>query len=186
MRHLTLLVDMDDTIEDLTTPWVNSLNQTHGTSVQKKDINDWNLSIAFPSLSKDQIFAPISTAELWKRVTPLPGAPEYLKKLIDDGHKVVIVTASSHESISFKLKYVLFEYFPYLSMKDVIVASQKQLIKGDVMVDDAPHNLEGGEYFKILITAPHNRKYNASENGMVRADHWSDIYNIISEYARKE
>ena len=54
------------------------------------------------------------------------------------------------------------------------------------MVDDAPHNLEGGEYFKILITAPHNRKYNASENGMVRADHWSDIYNIISEYARKE
>ena len=68
----------------------------------------------------------------------------------------------------------------------MIVAAKKQMIRGDVMVDDGPHNLEGGDYIRILMNAPHNRSYNAEEHGMIRAFSWREIYGIISEIACNE
>lgn len=186
MKKLTILVDMDDTIENLCETWVAFLNETHGTTVHTDDIHDWDMTKAFPTIEKSQVYDPLFDENMWKRVTPLPGAVEYLKRLIDDGHKVVIVTASHQNTVAMKLNNVLFRYFPYLATKDVIVTSQKQLVCGDVMIDDAPHNLEGGNYYGILVTASHNRAYDATANGFVRADTWEEIYNIVCDYARKE
>ena len=186
MRNLTILVDMDDTLENLSKEWIASLNEVHGTSVCSDDVREWNMTKAFPTVEKSQVFAPLFDENMWKKVVPLPGAVEYLKRLIDDGHKVVIVTASHQDTVAMKLNNVLFRYFPYLSTHDVIVTSQKQLICGDVMIDDAPHNLEGGNYYGILVTASHNRTYDATTNGFVRADTWEEIYNIVCDYARKE
>lgn len=176
---------MDDTIENLLETWVSFLNETHGTKVHKDDIDDWDISKAFPTIDIQQVYAPLFNENMWKRVKPLPGAVKYLKRLIDDGHKVVIVTASHQDTVAMKLNNVLFKYFPYLSTNDVIVTSQKQLIRGNILIDDAPHNLEGGGYFGILVTSPHNRAYDADANGFVRADSWEEIYNIVCDYAQK-
>lgn len=108
-------------------------------------------------------------------------APYFLEKLIADGHKVYIVTSSIYQTIQSKLEYVLFRYFPFINEKDVIITHHKQLIAGDVLVDDGVHNLEGGSYMKILMDAPHNRAYNAEENGMYRAMGWHEIYELISQ-----
>lgn len=186
MKKLTILVDMDDTVENLCETWVEFLNETHGTTVHKDDIHDWDMSKAFPTIEKQQVYDPLFNENMWKMVTPLPGAVEYLKRLIDDGHKVVIVTASHQNTVAMKLNNVLFRYFPYLTTSDVIITSQKQLVCGDVMIDDAPHNLVGGNYYGILVTAPHNRAYDAESNGFIRADTWEQIYNIVCNYARKE
>lgn len=40
MRHLTILVDMDDTIENLAEAWVDYLNARHQTSTSLSDITD--------------------------------------------------------------------------------------------------------------------------------------------------
>ena len=186
MKKLTILVDMDDTIENLCETWAAFLNETHGTTVRTEDILDWDMTKAFPTIERSQVYDPLFNEEMWKRVTPLPGAVEYLKRLIDDGHKVVIVTASHQNTVAMKLNNVLFKYFSYLTTKDVIVTSQKQMVCGDVMIDDAPHNLKGGSYYGILVTAPHNRACDATANGFVRADTWKEIYNIVCNYARKE
>ena len=179
---------MDDTIENLGETWVAYLNEKYGTSVKRCDVTDWDISKSFPSISKHEVFAPLFDKKMWKRVKPLPGAVEYLKRLMDDGHKVLIVTASHQNSVAIKLNHVLFKYFPFFTYKDVIVTTQKQLINGDIMIDDAPHNLEGGKYFGILVSAPHNRSYDAEKNGFVRADNWDEIYKIVCDYAnaRKE
>jgi len=49
----------------------------------------------------------------------------------------------------------------------------------DFLLDDGTHNLEGGNYNKILFTAPHNKSYDTYKNNMYRADCWKDVYNII-------
>ena len=108
------------------------------------------------------------------------------KFVIDNPEPFIINYKFDNPPVAMKLNNVLFRYFPYLTTKDVIITSQKQLVCGDVMIDDAPHNLEGGKYFSILVTAPHNRAYDATANGFVRADRWDEIYNIVCEYARKE
>lgn len=60
------------------------------------------------------------------------------------------------------------------------------MIRGDILIDDAPHNLVGGDYVKILMTANHNRSYDASANGMIRVIDWLDIQNCISAVAHAD
>ena len=52
-----------------------------------------------------------------------------------------------------------------------------------MLVDDGVHNHIGGDYLKLLYTAPHNRAYNAEENGMTRVNSWKEVYAIISTLA---
>lgn len=68
--HITLLVDMDDTIENLLPAWAEWLNRKHGTSVKPDDITDWNVQKFFPSLTKDDVYAPLYEDEFWGTVQP--------------------------------------------------------------------------------------------------------------------
>lgn len=186
MKKLTVLIDMDDTIENLCEVWVEYLNELYGTNVHLNDIKEWDMTKAFPTIDSQKIYKPLYDERLWKRVTPLPGAVETIKRIIEDGHKVVIVTVSHQDTVSMKLNNVLFKYFPYLSMNNVIITSQKQLIHGDILIDDALHNLEGGQYMKLLFDAPHNRSYSVSDNDMVRVHNWDEIYNIVRDISERK
>lgn len=183
MKRLTVLIDADDTIENLCEVWVNFLNEKYGTSVLLSDIKEWDMTKAFPTISPVKVFEPLFDENLWKRVAPLPGAVEYVKKIIEDGHKVIIVTSSHPGTVNPKWEYVLSKYFPYISSHDVIFASQKQLIKGDVMVDDAPHNLVGGDYIKLLYDAPHNQSFDTELHCITRVYNWAEVYFAINYIA---
>ena len=54
-------------------------------------------------------------------------------------------------------------------------------VRGDVLIDDGIHNLEGGNYRTILFTAPHNRFYDAEANGMIRVHTWEEVVRIIDD-----
>ncbi len=186
MNKLTVLVDMDDTLTDLLGAWVNYLNIQYGLNVDPNSITDWDIARFFPSLTKEQVMRPINDGKLWMFVKPKPHAAEYLRKLLDDGHRVMVVTASEYETLAVKMNLVLFKYFPFLSWNDVIITSSKQMIRGDVLVDDGVHNLVGGSYAKILVTAPHNRSFDAKKNQMQRAAGWEEIYRMICCLAQQQ
>lgn len=48
-----LLIDADDTIEDLLSAWLKSLNDKYGTNVCNDEITDWDVSKFFPTLTKE-------------------------------------------------------------------------------------------------------------------------------------
>lgn len=171
---------MDDTIENLGTAWVAYLNNKYGTDVVWEDIRDWDFHKSFPELNKNQVYSCLSEPELWDTVTPKEDAIVYLKRLMDEGHSVYIVTASMPKSAYHKTKRVLFKYFPYINPEQLIITANKQMIRGDVLVDDGVHNLLGGDYEKILMTAPHNIDFNEAAHNMYRANNWEEVYNIIS------
>lgn len=102
MKRLTLLVDMDDTIEDLLGAQITYLNNKHSTNVGKDDITRWDISAAFPSLSKQQVYKPIRLDNFWKTVKPKDGAYDALEKMLADGNTIYIVTASTHETLHTK------------------------------------------------------------------------------------
>lgn len=185
MRKLTVLIDMDDVLEELLPAWVEYLNQKFGCDVRPGDIKGWVMTDFFPDVSPKDVYGALLDDGLWSYVKPKRGAQEYVKKLIDDGHEVFVVTASHYKTIVAKMEGVLFEYFPYLTWDNVIIASKKQMIRGDVLVDDGVHNLIDGEYHKILMDAPHNQWVNAEEIGAVRAMDWSDVYRFICSLSEK-
>ena len=176
---MTILIDMDDTIESLLKAWVSGVNKKYGRNVSCEDVTSWDVSSAFPGLTHEQVYAVPLEQGFWKTVEPIPGAAEAIQRFMDAGHEVFIVTATPYESVTEKMTEVLFRYFPFLTWKQLIITSRKQLIRGDVLIDDGVHNLEGGDYVKILMTAPHNRNYDAEANDMIRVHTWPEIEDVI-------
>ena len=176
---MTILIDMDDTIESLLKAWVSGVNKKYGRNVSCEDVTSWDVSSAFPGLTHEQVYAVPLEQGFWKTVEPIPGAAEAIQHFMDAGHEVFIVTATPYESVTEKMTEVLFRYFPFLTWKQLIITSRKQLIRGDVLIDDGVHNLEGGDYVKILMTAPHNRNYDAEANDMIRVHTWPEIEDVI-------
>lgn len=183
MKKLTIFIDMDDTIEFLLKGWVEWINDKYGTNVNWKDIHSWGITPYFPGVTKEQIMETFQIDEFWDWVKPIPYATEMIHRLIVDGHKVYIVTASTYETLPAKMDRVLFRYFPYLTFDDVIVTSHKQLLQGDVMIDDGVHNLIGGDYVKLLMDAPHNQGFDEKSYGIRRVHSWEEIYPLLKEMA---
>ena len=180
---MVILVDMDDTIEQLLDAWVRAVNLRYGYSVTYDEVQTWDVSTAFPGLTRDQVYAIPMEPDFWRTVQPIPGAAEALRRLMDAGHEVYIVTATEFEVVPEKMNELLFRYFPFLRRDQVIITCRKQLIRGDVLIDDGIHNLEGGSYCKLLMTAPHNRYYDAEANGMIRVNNWAEAEAAIQAIA---
>ena len=111
---MVILVDMDDTIEHLLVPWLDWLNRKFGRNVRKSDVHSWDMRIAYPGLTLEEIFGALDEEEFWDTVPPIEGAAEVLERWMKQGHRVYIVTATPPKSVQAKMERVLFRYFPYL------------------------------------------------------------------------
>lgn len=176
---MVILIDIDDTIENLCEEWCNYLNKKYGCNVHYQEVTEWDISKFFPELTKEQVYEPLHTPEIWYQLKSKDEAVKYVKQLMDDGHNVYLCTSTDYRNVRPKFEGVIQKYFPYIKWSQVIIASHKQMIKADFLVDDGVHNLENGDYTKILMTAPHNKNYDAEGNGMYRADNWETVYKII-------
>ena len=176
---MNIAIDLDDVMIDLCGSWVRRLNEKHGTSVSVSDITSWDITKFFPDLTKNEVFAPLYESDFWDTVTPKKGAVQTVRKIIDDGHNVIVCTNTNYKSIKNKMEKVLFRYFDYISWEDVVIIAEKQLMAVDILIDDNPNNLIGGRYCGILMNAPHNKPFRESMYGIVRARNWDEVYNII-------
>lgn len=179
LSDLIIGVDMDDTIEHLCPTWVEWLNREHNLSVNWLDIDDWDMTKFFPTLTKDQIYAPLHSPDFWLEVKPIEGAQHYLKLLIDEGFQIYIVTTTHYKLASDKFTNCLFRLFPFIDRHNVITTCKKQLIKCDVLIDDGTHNIVG-DYVGLLMDAPHNRYFDCYNYSKVRrVFSWEEIYKIL-------
>lgn len=173
---------MDDVLEQLVKGWVSYLNEKFGTEVLPEDVTDWEVSRSFPMLTKEQVYSVEKEDRLWDFVEPMPGAAEALQRMIADGHEVYIVTATKYETLKAKMEKVLFRYFPFLTWDQVIITSKKHLIKGDVLIDDGPHNMNG-DHIRLLFDARHNRGFDETSANAIRVKGWEETYQKVCEIA---
>lgn len=178
-KDFVILVDLDDVIDDLLPAWVDVLNELFNTSVDYRTITDWHMQKAFPFATDEQIYESLKEVELWKKIKPVYGAQEYLQKLEQDGFTVKICTASAPECYAMKYEYFLKKYFAFISWKDIIAAHDKQLIKGNILLDDNINNLLGGDYQGILFTRSYNEQYDADKYGLIRVYSWAEFYKHV-------
>ena len=171
-------LDFDGTINNMLDTWVEWLNKKHGTDVKVSDITDWELAKAFPDLSKRELFEPLNTSEFWYYVTIKPGAVEIIEKLIQDGHKIYIVTSSHYRTLPAKLDNCLFAQLPFLKKEDIIITYDKSLIKCDILLDDAEHNLINFRGIKVLFNALYNKNSTVQD---FRVTSWEDFYELVNE-----
>ena len=159
--------------------WCEWLNDHYNTDVSYEDISEWKIYKFFEGIPKEEVYKPLFEEEFWKTVTPKLDAIKYMNILNEEGYDIYLCTSTDYRNVRVKFESIVQKYFPYISWNKVIVCNKKQMISGDILIDDGVHNLVGGSYLKILLTTPHNRSFDAEGNGIFRADNWEDIYNII-------
>jgi len=187
MKQFKILVDMDNVLENLGEVWVDELNKRHGLSMTEDDITEWDMAKFYPTLKRGEVFAPLHERDTWKRISPLPGAQESVRRLKADGHEIIVITAAHPDTVKYKYDW-LAEYFPEIRYNDIIFAARKQLVRGDFLVDDAPHNLFGGVYAPVMFAAPHNRTWEPKtieECYCFRTENWSETENLIRNFAER-
>lgn len=182
MQKPVLLFDADDVLENLLECWVRLLNERYGTNVDTEDVTSWDVAEAFPTLTREQVYELLSEDHLWESLSPTPGSQKILKKLHEEGFEIYVVTATDYRTCRVKFDRIK-EMFPTLDDQHLIVTHNKQMVIGDILVDDKPENLIGGTYYGILVDRPHNRRFDAEAAGFVRVHNFSEIYTAIKHRA---
>lgn len=178
---MTILIDIDDVLNNLLECWLKCLNTKYQYNVKPEEVIDWNIRKFFPTLTSEQIFEPLNDIEFWKTVTPKKDAPKYLKQLFDEKNNIYLCTSTYYKNIQSKFEYFIKKYYPFIEWDKVIVAHNKQMINADILIDDGIHNLVGGNYTKILFAAPHNKGLDREikKYGIIKVESWKEIYDII-------
>ena len=181
---LTIACDVDGTIADLHTSWLNLYNADYNDTLTPEDIHAWNMANCVKPECGNKIFDYLNCPSLYDNVLPIEGALGAVTALREAGHRVVFVTSSNAAQAGRKLTWLIDNGFlPNAhTFPDYIVANDKSLIRADMIIDDGVHNLRQFQvkhsHYRILFTQPHN----LSENGtglFVRFSTWPAITNYI-------
>lgn len=136
----TILCDIDSVVADLLRPWLATYNAERGHHIQVCDITDWNTGKCVPDGAV--VFEIIDRPGFFEGLPLLPGASDGLKALIGQGHEVYLVSAASAGALSEKSRWVR-KHLPFMRDRLFLTDGKtpKGLIRGDVLIDDGPHNL---------------------------------------------
>ncbi len=165
---MRIIVDLDEVIVDLMGPLLKEYNRRYKADILIEDITQWNL------LTKDMcdIF---KEPNFFLELIPLPGAIFGVNELINQGHEVVIASSPSrHPGIA---KDKLAWCSLWLQRAELVLTERKDILDGDMIIDDAIHHLENFNGLQVVMDRPWNREYYAD----YRVEDWNGILRTVKE-----
>lgn len=119
----------------------------------------------------------------WSSLTPLPGAPEGFTKLLDAGHDVRIVTQVLPDvggaAYQGKLEWIS-RHLPAFSLDKVCTTKFKGDVAGDLLLDDAPHQLSVFPGITVAMDYVWNRNIDVD----YRVTGWDAFVNLVGYIAK--
>lgn len=171
--------DLDGVVVDSPQQVVHYINERLGLDLCMDDFKTYSMEDALPDQYKWIVEAAFKDPEMWKKVTLIDGAYKIIKKLWEEGHEIYFITSSLPQNLKKKIGHLArnLDFFPkdYV-WRHTINTQCKQLIKLDVLTDDALFNLLGDrEYASICMDMPYNQTDGYIPN-FYRAYNWHEVY----------
>lgn len=165
-----ILIDIDDTLNDMLDKWIGWYNRNYDDQLDPREVIGWDLTkFVKPSCGRE-MYAYLDKPDLYDEVEPLPHAREVVERLQSNGDEVFLVSSCVPGSVDKKFRWAA-EHFPTVDWKHYVACTNKWLIRGDVMIDDGPHNADGFEGRFIIFDKAHNWFATHLE----RAMNWKEI-----------
>ncbi|HJV45967.1 MAG TPA: hypothetical protein VJ824_09635 [Bacillota bacterium] len=171
----TLLLDMDDVIVDQSLTWVKRIYEKTGIHFNREEWTDWQLSNHLPSDIVHLIFEEINKEPgFFRYLPPKEGAIEGIREL-SCYYDIVFVSAGEHYAYQDKY-YWIEDNLPFLPKPNLILTHRKDLIIGDILVDDGPHNLLSSPVkTKIVFDGPWNKQLTQ----FPRVHRWEQLVELL-------
>lgn len=174
MRKLKIILDSDEVLAQTMRKVLHLYNKEYGQNFGYDDVLCWDLSkIQLPGTDMQKYFTyPNFFADL----EPMKDSQEYVGLLLEQGHDVLVATASSLEGMVDKKVWVN-KHFG-IPLKNIFVIDRKDVLAGDIILDDGIHNLTSACCgYPILF----DRQWNKNEPGFVRALDWPHFYELVQK-----
>ena len=182
---MIICCDIDNTINDLAEKTIALYNARYDKNIQMSDITTYNFYDCLSKEDADGIIALFKDKELWDSLKPLPYSQEVLKKLIKQGHRIFLATATDPINFAWKCEW-LSKYFGFIPTDNIIRIMDKSLLKIDVMVDDHLSNLISNICERVCLDYTWNQSTSTDYAfDIQRAYSWSDIENIINNIEKE-
>ncbi len=187
-----LLLDVDDVI--CFNVFLSAINEFLGTNYEIDFFKEYYIDkCVIPKERFDEYNRFLSERNLYKDAYPLPGAVEKVKRLdkVFDIHICSSCINPFNIESSGRLYKDKFDFLirvlSFLNPEKFIFTNYKNLIAGDIIVDDRLSNLGGNREQRILFPAYHNKEISDNElikNKIVRAGYdwktgWDEVENIL-------
>lgn len=110
----TVLIDVDETLADITTPWLIALGAHYGIHITKDQLTNYYLGHHYGA-SLAEVLAIAAEHRVLENAKPLPLVRAALHVLESHGHNVVLITSRGWHTNAFPLtkKWCLSEDLPY-------------------------------------------------------------------------
>jgi 5'(3')-deoxyribonucleotidase len=175
LKKLEILCDMDQIISDLHGKWLPALNEKYGYTLTVNDLTNYNVRKIVPCGEKaDEM---LGIPGFYRDLKPIVGGLETLREWHDAGHDIVIVTSPGRhpECVPDKAKW-LDEHLPFLGYRRRLYGSPKEMVQGDVFIDDGPENIiayRRRNPTTPILTIAHPYNAHCADLVNLRADGWN-------------
>lgn len=136
MRYL---IDVDGVCAD----FVNHLLGEINSKLSAEDVVDWNIFDYFDEEEERCARRALAHPDFWSNIPAIGGARPVVEELRRRGHQVYFVTSpywSCREWGTVRLEWLAKHFMA--DPRDVVIATRKYLVGGDVFIDDKPENVE--------------------------------------------
>lgn len=195
---MRVLIDIDSIVTDTLKSWLQVLNKKYGTNATEADINDWDMtkSPKLSHLTSAQVLDVLNLPGFYYNLELIPGARENIEAL-NKIHEVYFVTARWGATAHVETLRWFKETFPFLKSSQLIWCDKKELIEGDIIIDDKPETLGNFwlkhvnsvyltieyEYNKMFWSPRHSVNKNPKKKGVTP---WSRLYKLIEKIDKPE
>lgn len=170
-----ILLDMDGVLCNLIDKWFSTYNREYNDAIEIGMLQQWGPH--HYARAGKAVYKYLSQPGFFRDLDPIPGAVEGVHKLLAQGHDVVVVTAAKNGHRD-KLDWIR-EHIPEIKSDHVIFSHRKELVRGDVLFDDAPHNLEAFAAYAqpVAMAYPYNQGVSCP-----RMNSWGDFNTYIETH----
>ncbi len=146
-----LLIDMDGVLSDIYGQFANYEYKDIGLIQSSKDLSGKLENEAFKNHDKY-----VNSKNFFYTASPIKDSIDVVEKL-NSIYQIFIVSSATQFPLSLteKMKWIT-KHFPFLNWKQIVLCGTKEIINGDIMIDDHFKNLDNFQGQTILFTQPHN------------------------------
>lgn len=177
-RRPIILCDQDDVLARYCDRVMEKYNKKYNTNHSVDELDDWDAVNKFG----DGIWEIMCNPEIYLELEPILDGINTLKHLVEsEMFDVYIVTAAHATGCENKYHWIK-KHMDFFDTDKIIFAKNKGLIMGDILIDDAIHNVEAftknKDRYALLVDMPHNHKFKDNEN-VKRVTEWTSIGEYI-------
>ena len=172
IRNSIIAVDVDLTVVDSLTPWLEWFEYKTGLTFNQDDLKGHRLESVMSEYMDECPLSYWSRTDLYDNLKPIDGSVQFLQDLHSRGNEIIFVTAHTPGHIYSKEEF-LNKYFPFHS--GIVHTKSKHLVRMDVMIDDNVNVLE-----EMMLKSPMVRFY--LYDNVLNEDYEMPKFTVNGEY----